>query len=436
MPQVNDIHCEEIQLIMGHAPSWVVRCGVTIIFCIFAITVIACYFIKYPQTVTAPILITTINPPSDLPARYDGLLDTVCVSNGDTVHAGDVIAIFSTSADYRDIVFVDSLLRGGDTIVYKHLVHTPWLEEQYELGELQSSWTDFIRKCRDYRDYLDIDYVGHKRRLLEAQVTKNTEYYEQLQMQRTLLATDLSYGSRMLERDSLLFSEAVISEADYEATIQDQLSKRNIQISFDATLTSTELSILKMRQQLVELALNSANEQAEYERVIEQSRQQLLADIAQWREQYVITSPIDGRVSLQQYWSCNQYVTKGEILASVVPEGKLTVIGRMQVSSANFGKVQAGQKVIVKLNGFPYMEFGVLYGKVHSIAEVPELHQTSNGINALYTVDVLFPSDLCTTYQCELPLIQQMDGTGEIVTEDMRLIEQFILPIVSLFKNR
>ena len=69
MPQVNDIHCEEIQLIMGHAPSWVVRCGVTIIFCIFAITVIACYFIKYPQTVTAPILITTINPPSDLLAR-------------------------------------------------------------------------------------------------------------------------------------------------------------------------------------------------------------------------------------------------------------------------------------------------------------------------------------------------------------------------------
>ena len=47
-----------------------------------------------------------------------------------------------------------------------------------------------------------------------------------------------------------------------------------------------------------------------------------------------------------------------------------------------------------------------------------------------------FPADLRTSYRRELPLIQQMDGTGEIVTEEMRLIEQFIQPVVSLFKNR
>ena len=33
-------------------------------------------------------------------------------------------------------------------------------------------------------------------------------------------------------------------------------------------------------------------------------------------------------------------------------------------------------------------------------------------------------------------MIQRMDGTAEIVTEDMRLIERFIQPVVSLFKNR
>ena len=186
----------------------------------------------------------------------------------------------------------------------------------------------------------------------------------------------------------------------------------------------------------MELTLDAANEQAEYERGLEQSRQQLLAQIAQWREQYVIISPTEGRVSLQRYGSCHQHVSAGEIIASVVPEGKLSVIGRMQVPSASFGKVQIGQRVLVKLKGFPYMEFGVLHGKVHSISEVPEQHQTESGTSILYTVEVQFPSNLRTTYHRELPLIQQMDGTGEIVTKEMRLIEQFIHPIVSLIKNR
>ena len=36
----------------------------------------------------------------------------------------------------------------------------------------------------------------------------------------------------------------------------------------------------------------------------------------------------------------------------------------------------------------------------------------------------------------ELKTVQQMDGEAQIITRDRRLIEQFIDPIVSLFRNR
>lgn len=71
-----------------------------------------------------------------------------------------------------------------------------------------------------------------------------------------------------------------------------------------------------------------------------------------------------------------------------------------------------------------------------AISAVPEQLQAQSGTSIVYTVEVEFPADLRTTYRRELPLIQQMDGTGEIITDDMRLIEQFIRPVVSLFKNR
>ena len=291
-------------------------------------------------------------------------------------------------------------------------------------------------RCLDFRHYLATDLIGTKKRLLAAQIAKNKCYYAQLEAQGKLLDKDLAMGQRTLERDSLLFSQSVISAADYETSVQNYLAKQNSKAGFDATLTSTELSILQTEQQLVELAVQRENEVAEYERTIGQLRQQLLAAIAQWKEQYAVIAPMDGIVSLQGYWSKGQHVTVGSALASIVPEKETEVIGRMEVPSAGFGKVETGQTVNVKLNGFPYMEYGVLKGTIRSISSVPASVQTATGTTIAYTVEVVFPEGMRTTYEKELPMIQQMDGTGEIITEDMRLIEQFIQPVVSLFKNR
>ena len=345
---MDNFHSEEAQAILGRAPSWVVRWGVTVVFCIFGGILLGCYFIKYPDTIEAPAVITTVNPPSDLVARYDGLIDTLCVSDRERVERGELIAVLRNAAKRQD----------------------------------------------------------------------------------------LDYGRRTLERDSLLLSEAVISAADYEATAQNYLSKQNAQAGFDATLTSTELQIIQSEQQLVELTLQQENETAEYERALEQSRQQLAAQIAQWRQQYVLEAPVAGRVTLVNYWSGNQHVAVGDKLASIVPDGATEVIGRLQVPSAGFGKVKVGQGVNVKLNGYPYMEFGVLRGRIRSLSAVPEQIQTQSGTAIAYTAEVIFPDGMTTSYRRELPMIQRMDGTAEIVTEDMRLIERFIQPVVSLFKNR
>ena len=46
-----------------------------------------------------------------------------------------------------------------------------------------------------------------------------------------------------------------------------------------------------------------------------------------------------------------------------------------------------------------------------------------------------FTTSIITTYNKTLPLIQQMDGSAEIITKDMRLIEQFWQPIRALFSR-
>ncbi len=436
MPQRDSFYSEEVQTIMGKAPSWVVRRGITVVFAIFVGILVGCWFVKYPDLVEAPATITTLNPPADLVARYDGLIDTLCVSDGDLVEKGRLVAVLHNAADREDVRIVGECLAAGAALLPEVEVCEKWLEAPYRLGGLQSAFADFQSKCRDYRHYLSTDHIAKKKSLLREQIAKNREYYSKLERQRLLLLKDLDYGLRTLRRDSLLLSEAVISSADFETTAQNYLAKQNAKAGFDASLTSTELQIIQAEQQLVELSLQQENETAEYERALSQSRQQLVSQLAEWRQQYVLEAPAAGRVTLVGYWSKHQHVAVGARIASIVPDSETEVIGRLQIPSAGFGKVRTGQIVNVKLNGYPYMEFGVLRGKIRSLSAVPEPVQTASGTVIVYLAEVAFPEGMMTTYKRELPMIQQMDGTAEVITDDMRLIERFIQPVVSLFKNR
>ena len=46
----------------------------------------------------------------------------------------------------------------------------------------------------------------------------------------------------------------------------------------------------------------------------------------------------------------NQFVKQGDVVMSILPENTESLIGRMQIPSANSGKVQTGQKVLIKLD--------------------------------------------------------------------------------------
>ena len=433
MPRRENFHSAEAHEILGSIPSWIVRWGITVVFTIFIGIVIGCYFIKYPKIVVGKVVITTLNPPSNLTARYTGLLDSVYVANGEQVEQGQLLMLLATPAKYCDIKAIEQNISDSYNSSFHNMVHCEWLNCKYTLGDIQSAYADFQRQSLSYCHYLEIGHIDKKRDLLTTQIGKSYEYYTKLKSQQGLIDDELRYEQINLNRDSMLYVDGIISTADYETSTRNLLSKKGVQVGFDASLTNTELSIVQTEQQLIELSIQKDNEIAEYERTLSQLRQQVLSQISQWKEQYAIIAPSDGCVSLLNHWNRNQHVNVGDVLASVVPNTDAKVIGRIHVPSAGFGKVAAGQVVNIKLNGFPYMEFGVLRGEINSISAIPEQSQVDQGIT--YIAEIIFPKGLETTYKRRLPLIQQMDGTGEVVTEDMRLIEQFIQPIVSLFVN-
>jgi len=101
------------------------------------------------------------------------------------------------------------------------------------------------------------------------------------------------------------------------------------------------------------------------------------------------------------------------------------LLGRMPVNQGGAGKVKPGQLVRIRIDDYPYKEFGAVTGKVQSVSLVPR-----EGAN-LVLVDIPYP--LVTNFKKHLQFKQDMVGEASIVTEDIRLIDRFFYEIRRAF---
>lgn len=152
-------------------------------------------------------------------------------------------------------------------------------------------------------------------------------------------------------------------------------------------------------------------------------RNELSNALIQWEERYLQAAPIDGELQYLGFWRDNSFVQSGQELFSVIPR-KNDILGELAIPSFGAGKVAVGQSVNVKINNFPYDEYGLLKGVVKSMARITNKVQTQKGAGDSYQVLVMFPHGTVTNFGKSLPLDFEAKGTAEIVTERKRLIER------------
>lgn len=434
MPQDANFHSEEAQEILGKIPSWVIRWGNTLIFLIFLAIIIGCCFIKYPERVNGTITMTTVYSPINVVSKSSGNIERILVKNGDSVKSHVILGVIHSNANYNDILTIEQNVMQVNDSVLNLAVFDDWIYKLYELGDLQSEWTSFSSACLKYRDYIERAVISQKKGLLELQIGKQTEYYSQMKNQANILKEDLKFEEKGYRRDSSLFIHRAMSETEYEESARKLLQTRNNVVSFEAQMTSTELSILQNRQQIIELSIQHDDEVLAMEQDINSSKEKLLALIKSWKISNLLVSPIDGKVSFVRKWDEGQFVNAGETFLAVIPNKDCKVIGIVKIPQENFGKVKSGQKVNVRLNGYPYMEYGLLTGIIGYLSSVPE-EAVDQQSSPRYTAEVVFPNGMKTSYGKELRLIQKMNGTAEIITEERSLMMRLIDPIVTLLKS-
>lgn len=148
------------------------------------------------------------------------------------------------------------------------------------------------------------------------------------------------------------------------------------------------------------------------------------AQIESWEREYVLRSPIDGIVSFYEFWSNEQFVPAGKEVFVVAPVSH-QLIARMEVAHSGTGKIRISDDVRIKLNDYPYKEYGVVSGKVTSVS-----HVARKGKH-LVIASLEFP--LVSSFKKSIPFKQDMVGKASIVTEDLRLIERIFHELRKIF---
>jgi multidrug resistance efflux pump len=405
------VYSDPVREIMGNPPSRILRWGTGVMFSVFVLFILFAWLIRYPDTIPAPVEITTSNPPVTLVTKITGNIKSLYVREKEKVSAGQLLAVMETTASMEEIKLLKQIV---DTINKPELLITKSLPEFSELGELQETYGSFLTNLSDLKNYIANDFYGYKIVSLTDEIRGIQEYINRLLVKEKLYSENQKLEARKFKRDSLLFVDRVIPESELERSHQS-LIRLNIelqQVRLDHSGKSIEMA--EKRQLLQDYNIKKVEDKEKLVSVLNESYMNLTAQIKIWENTYLLVSPVDGIVSFTRFWNANQSVVKDEPVITVVPLETGNFLGRISLKMQRSGKVKPGQKVNIKLSGFPYLEYGMVRGVIKSKSLVPS--------QEAYIIEIDLPDGLTTLYGMKLDFTQNMQGTAEIITEDIRLL--------------
>jgi HlyD family secretion protein len=272
---------------------------------------------------------------------------------------------------------------------------------------------------------MEHNYFQKKIAFTRDRIRKNEIHYGNMLRQRNLIKEQLAISKKQFARDSTLNTKGVLANEDLEKNrlqnLQCCLSLEDIQMS----LETLQMQMTQMQESLLDVEYQYVERKNTLESQLKSQVSQLLSEIQSWELNNVLAASIAGKVSFTKYWNENQNITGGEEVFNIVPTKNGTLIGKAQLPTARSGKVKVGQKVNIHFSSYPDNEFGTVRGIVSSISLVP----SKIGANENYIVEIKLPNGLLTTYKKELPFLPGMEGQADIITDDLTLLERFLLPL-------
>ncbi|MBK8919924.1 MAG: HlyD family efflux transporter periplasmic adaptor subunit [Saprospirales bacterium] len=413
-----ELRSEEVQEILGTPPGWLVRWGTLIVLLCFAALLGVAAIISYPDVIEARVVVTTAVPPVDVVARTDGNIARFFARDRTPVKQGAVLAVLQSAANYEDIKRLDQNVRQWQSYGPDSLIEIRPLQN-LDIGEIQPDYSTFVQDVANYRFGKQDKSSSIQRNIgsINRQIDKLSKSIEMEETAKRRIQNQLATAREYFQKQRELFASGLIAQVDLEKERQrlDDL-ERQYDI-LDDNIFRKQSEIISLKKNLNDVSFGEREDEASAAGRLRQSLNTLRASLDKWKQTYLLVAPIDGLVSLNAgFFSEKQYVKQGEQILVIVPPKSDIIIGRLLLPMTGSGKVRPGQRVILKLDSYPYFEFGTLRGIVISKSLVPKDNR--------YAILISLPDGLKTSFNRQIPFEQQLQGNAEIITEEKQFLQR------------
>ncbi|WP_025146283.1 HlyD family secretion protein [Pedobacter jeongneungensis] len=414
---------EEVQNIIERMPTRFSFIVSLIIGLIFFLLITFGYLIRYPDVVKGQINVSSQSAPLKLVANISGKLKLGKLKSMASVKAGDLIAYIDNSADAKTVLHIDSLM-GNFNPNDENLSHfKKTLPINLSLGELNARYYEFTNSLQELLNYQEDRLLEKGENNYQMLLTEQKKAITSALEKVSLSSSSMEFIHKSYNRDSILFHKKVISESEFDKSKLNYLSSRDGYQNALNSMINAKQAYQQTLGKLQEIKIQKPEKQKALMISLISSYNNLDDGIKSWIEKYTFRAPFDGKLQFQKFYADNQFIQSGDPIITIVPENQ-SFIGQVIVPSLGSGKIKKGQEVIVKLDAFPYMEYGSITGRVTAIAFASSSIHIDKTETESYMILVNFPNQMKTNYGSQLNFKAETKGTAEIVTNNRRLIER------------
>jgi len=384
-----------------------------------------CWFIQYPDLVSSPAKLTSLNAPKPVVCKTDGKLVKLLVKEGATVNSNDVIGFVESTANHEEViklsVLIDTvslLLNKNETLNLPHYFNNSYSA----LGELQQPYQNFVQSYTVFTNYLQGGFYLQKKALLANDMENLNRLHSNLLQQKEIQQQDVSLAQKTFDMNDTLKKYKIISDLEYRNEKSKLLNKALSVPQINSSLISNESQQIEKLKEIKELDNTIAQQQS----VFQQALNTFKSQVEEWKKRYLLIASENGTVSYAGFIQENQQLKNGETVC-YINSANSSYYAALTIPQSNFGKVKTGQEVLLKFNAYPAAEFGSVVGKVDFISAIP----TDSG----YIAKISLPNGLMTNYKKQIQYRDGLTANGEIITENMRLLERFYYNIYKQVKR-
>ncbi|MBN35705.1 MAG: multidrug resistance efflux pump [Rhodospirillaceae bacterium] len=358
-----------------------------------------------------------------------GIIEEMFVTEGDIVMAGDpLVRLDLTASDTREAelqVTLDGLVLRRARLLAEANGEEPAFTEDVVQRRPQMAQNE-INSLNARRAEMESSMLS-----AEEQVHQREADLRQLEEESGALRSQLTLAREAFSMAEDLITDGLISRQDHLALkievdqIQGQLATVNASIPG----AESALAEAKERMREAELAFqrNALDELANVEIQIDTTQEEILKATAVARRT-LISSPIDGVVKSQRFYTIGAVVRPGEAIMDIVPSDDQLVV-EARLNPQDVGYVREGQAATVKISTYDYIRYGGLDAEVILVS--PDSHQDESG-NTYFRVVAATDRAYLGSEPGEYPITSGMEATVDIHTGTNSVLTYLLKPVFKL----